>query len=196
MQKVWERYLRRAGLHLAYSQGFHPQPKIQQACPLPLGFISEQEIIDIWLDMEDDGPEKVARALIATGQPGIEIELIEPVNISDPALVTRVLEADYRVELLDPVDPLEIRHKIDQLIQKDIIIRERRGKTYNLRPLIRDISVSYKEKGAVVYLRLSAQEGATGRPEEVLAELGLDPFAARYVRTHLIISSPNSNENR
>lgn len=29
MQKVWERALRRAGLPLYYSQGFHPQPRIQ-----------------------------------------------------------------------------------------------------------------------------------------------------------------------
>ena len=37
MHKIWERALRRARLPLAYSQGFHPQPRLTQACPLPLG---------------------------------------------------------------------------------------------------------------------------------------------------------------
>ena len=52
LQKIWERLLRRANLPLAYSQGFHPQPRINQGCPLPLGFIGENEMVDIWLDFE------------------------------------------------------------------------------------------------------------------------------------------------
>jgi hypothetical protein len=37
MHRIWERTLRRARLTIAYSQGFHPQPRLNQACPLPLG---------------------------------------------------------------------------------------------------------------------------------------------------------------
>ena len=44
VHKVWEHTLRRARLPLAYSQGFHPQPRINQACPLPLGMTSRAEI--------------------------------------------------------------------------------------------------------------------------------------------------------
>ena len=47
IHKIWERYLRRAKLHLTYSQGFHPQPKLAQAAPLPLGFLSTDEFIDV-----------------------------------------------------------------------------------------------------------------------------------------------------
>jgi hypothetical protein len=38
-----------------------------------------------------------------------------------------------------------------------------------------------------LYMRLAAREGATGRPEEVLESLGLDPTAARIERTALIL---------
>ena len=48
VHKMWERTFRRAKLPLAYSQGFHPQPKIQQASPLPLGFLSDYEIVDFF----------------------------------------------------------------------------------------------------------------------------------------------------
>ncbi len=47
VHKSWERTLRRARLPLAYSQGFHPQPRIHQASPLPLGLISQAEVIDV-----------------------------------------------------------------------------------------------------------------------------------------------------
>ena len=50
LQTTWERTLRRAGLPLAYTHGFHPGPRIQIASALPLGFIGRAEIVDIWLD--------------------------------------------------------------------------------------------------------------------------------------------------
>ncbi|HNR46619.1 MAG TPA: hypothetical protein PKO03_06090 [Anaerolineaceae bacterium] len=36
--------------------------------------------------------------------------------------------------------------------------------------------------------RLSVRDGATGRPDELLAALGLDPFGARIVRVRLILA--------
>ena len=53
LHSLMERSTRRAGLPLAYSQGFHPQPKIQLAAALALGFASTAELVDIWLN--DDG---------------------------------------------------------------------------------------------------------------------------------------------
>ena len=38
LHKILERSIRRAKLPLAYSQGYHPQPKINLAAALPLGF--------------------------------------------------------------------------------------------------------------------------------------------------------------
>ncbi|MDP3186130.1 MAG: TIGR03936 family radical SAM-associated protein, partial [Anaerolineales bacterium] len=46
LQRIWERTARRAGLPLVYSQGFHPQPKIQIAAALPLGFSGRAELVD------------------------------------------------------------------------------------------------------------------------------------------------------
>ena len=52
VQKIWERALRRARLPLAYSQGFNPQPRLNLAAPLPLGFTGSGELIDIWFTEE------------------------------------------------------------------------------------------------------------------------------------------------
>src|SRR3972149_7725894 len=50
--RAWERTLRRAELPLAYTQGFHPHPRIQIAAALPLGCTAAAELMDLWL--EDD----------------------------------------------------------------------------------------------------------------------------------------------
>ncbi len=52
LHSIWERTVRRAGLPLSYTHGFHPGPKIQLASALPLGFIGCAEIVDLWLDEE------------------------------------------------------------------------------------------------------------------------------------------------
>ena len=58
LHHTWERTFRRAGLPLAYSQGFNPHPRLNLASALPLGFTSECEVIDVWLEQEME-PEQV-----------------------------------------------------------------------------------------------------------------------------------------
>lgn len=82
MQKVWERTFRRAGLELAYSQGFHPQPRIHQACPLPVGFTSQFELLDFWLNTNGTLQEIEAKLQPAL-QPGITILHMREVPLSE-----------------------------------------------------------------------------------------------------------------
>jgi radical SAM-linked protein len=186
MQKVWERYLRRARVPVAYSQGFHPQAKVQQACPLPLGFLAENEIVDVWIDSDEMTADSLCEAFDAFKQPGIEIREVQTVELRQPALTTRVQYANYRVVLFDAVDPQRIREHIRELFASASILRERRGKKYDLRPLVAELALE-AEQDTVLSMRLSARDSATGRPEEVLAQIGLDPHAARYIRTGLVV---------
>ncbi len=187
VHKVWERLLRRARLPLAYSQGFHPQPRINQAAPLPLGLISRVEMVDIWL--EDDIPlDQVEQALIKSAPPGMDIKSVALVDPRAPALPTVVRSARYLATLLDPIDPIELQSRLDNLLTSTELVRDRRGKRYDLRPLIENVSVESLAGGlATVDIRLSVRESATGRPDEVLLAMGLDPFAARIERTELIL---------
>jgi radical SAM-linked protein len=190
VHKVWERLMRRAQLPLAYSQGFHPQPRLNQAAPLPLGLISQAEMIDVWL--EDDLPlESVKEALVKAAPPGLEIREITLADPKLPALPTVVRYSDYVITLLDPINPGILQAKVDALLASPAVVRDRRGKSYDLRPLIEDISVKQKAGEPVqLEMRLSVREGATGRPDEVLMALGIDPFATRITRTQLLLESP------
>ena len=64
LHRSWERIFRRAGLPLAYTQGFSPHPRINLASALPLGFTSEAELVDVWLEAELPLDE-IARTLTA-----------------------------------------------------------------------------------------------------------------------------------
>ena len=183
--RTWERAIRRAGLPLAYSQGFNPHPKMALACALPLGFTSEAEMIDIWLETEGDLGE-IRAALEKAAPPGIQIQALEEVDNRLPALQTVVDSAEYAITLLEACPRLDER--LAELLASEALPRQRRGKDYDLRPLI--LSVERLENDpqsgfARMKAVLAAREGATGRPEELLEALGIDPLAARVHRTKL-----------
>jgi len=47
--RTFERTIRRSGIPIAYSEGFHPHQKVAFGPPLPLGFISDFEYLDLQL---------------------------------------------------------------------------------------------------------------------------------------------------
>jgi radical SAM-linked protein len=183
-----ERMIRRSRLPLAYSQGFKPHPRINLASALPLGFTSDAEMADIWLQ-EEIPVELIQRALQDAAPPGILIHSCFPAAPQASSLQADLVACDYLVTLLEPIPNLE--SKVDAILAASELPRQRRNKSYDLRPLIEQLQVlSPSQAGfARLYMRLAAREGATGRPEEVVAELGGDTLAARYHRLRLVFSS-------
>lgn len=186
LHQLWERAIRRADLPLAYSQGFHPQPKISLAAALPLGFSSLGEVLDMRLK-ENIPVDEISKRLSDNLPVDIKIIKIEEVEESLPALQTQVLSASYDVQLTEAVEKSELTRRVESLMMSESIIRERRGKQYDLRPLIEMLSVITESNGNVwLKMTLAAREGATGRPEEVLSTLQIEPETTKVERTRLI----------
>lgn len=185
LHKLWERAARRAELPLAYSQGFHPQPKMNMAAALPLGFSSRCEVMDMRLE-HDISLEDLPTRLNATLPSGLQVVGVEQVDERAPALQTQVASAEYEVTLKDPLDLSDVEQKIESVMELKTIPRERRGKMYDLRPLIEELKLSSDGK---ILMRLAAREGATGRPEEALNMLGIAFEETRIERTRLIFQS-------
>jgi len=190
LHRLWERAARRAELPLAYSQGFHPQPKLTIAAALPLGFSSSCEVLDMRLEREIplDGLREKLQETLPTG---IQVANVESVDEKLPALQTLVASAEYQVTLTDSTSALraddsELKSRIESVLDSESIIRERRGKTYDLRPLIEVLNL---EADGRIFMKLAAREGATGRPEEVLDALGIAFESTRIERTQLIFRS-------
>lgn len=188
LHKLWERAARRADLPLAYSQGFHPQPKMNIAAALPLGFSSRCEVIDMRLNTEVP-VERLGETLQATLPAGIRVLNVESVDERAPTLQTQVASAEYEVTLTELSDRSELERRIESVLQSPSLPRERRGKAYDLRPLIENLQIM--ESGTQVpgprkiFMRLAAREGATGRPEEVLDVLGIAFEGTRIERTKI-----------
>lgn len=193
LHKLWERAARRAELPLAYSQGFHPQPKIYIAAALPLGFSSRCEVMDMRLerDIPLDGLREKLQQTLPTG---IQVLNVKSADEHVPALQTQVESAEYEVTLTESVDESELKRKVDSVLGSESIIRERRGKAYDLRPLIEELrvlesggllSIQTRAPTLQIFMRLVARAGATGRPEEVLDVLGIAFEETRIERTCL-----------
>jgi radical SAM-linked protein len=198
LHQVWERTARRAALPLAYTQGFHPGPRLQIACALPLGISGRRELVDMFLDQETDGssgevpaspssPEesclRIRDALQAASPPGLTILQVEQVDERSPALQTQVAAAEYAVIFRDETPLLEAG--IAKIMAAAALPRQRRGKDYDLRPLI----LLLKANPAGLRMILSAREGATGRPEEVLLAMDIPPETTHIERTRLIFKN-------
>jgi len=190
LHRIWERTCRRAGIPLSYSQGFHPQPRISLAAALPLGFLGQAELVDIWLDQEED-LKSIIKDLQAAAPPGLVLTAIQSIDQPQPALQTQVRSAEYEVLFLDEIDPGEVKTHLSDMLASESIPRQRRGKDYDLLPLLESLDLKLGEMDGIYSLsmRLSASPAATGRPEEVLAELGFSPENTRITRTLLILNN-------
>jgi len=186
LHKTWERTIRRTGLPLVYSQGFNPRPKLQLASALPLGFTSDSEVLDAWFAETDLSITQILEALQRAAPPGLQVHKVTEVDSTKPPLQTQVRSAEYVITLLEPVPDLEVR--LESRLFDSSLPRQRRGKTYDLRPLIETLSLlPPDEQGrSRIAMRLSAREAATGRPEEVLAALDISPESTRIHRSHLV----------
>ncbi len=187
LHTIWERAARRADLPLAYSHGFHPQPKIHIASPLPLGCSSRCEMVDLSLT-GDVQLSNLAGRMQAVLPPGIQVLSIEGVEQSAPVLQSVLIAAEYEVTLNPDTEPAVLARRIDALMAQATVLRQRRGKSYDLRPLIEEmrLEASGSDGPTHLHLRLAAREGATGRPDEVLEALGIPLEGAQIERTNLI----------
>lgn len=188
LHRIWERTCRRAGLPLSYSQGFHPQPRISLAAALPLGFLGEEELVDIYFD-EDMPEQRIVYQLQNVAPPGLHLLDIQTIDPRQPAVQTMVISAQYHVIFLDPIDMQLINEQISRLISAFSLPRQRRDRDYDLRPLIESLEIFFvnDRKEAGLKMQLSAQPSATGRPEEVLLEMGFQPQDTRITRSSLIL---------
>ena len=191
LARTMERVLNRAKIPVTYTQGFNRRPRMQMASALPLGFTSDCEIIDILLD-EVVAPDRIKEMLLAKMAPGIILHTVEEVPINDPALQASTVTAVYTVTPLDPIDASALQQTIDDLLASETHMRERargkRRKPYDLRPLIEEIRLEETADAPTIHMRLALQEGKTGRPDEVLYALGLDPADTRIHRTQIILA--------
>ncbi|GIW17687.1 TIGR03936 family radical SAM-associated protein [Tepidiforma sp.] len=187
--RFWERAIRRAGLPLAYSQGFTPHPKLFFASPLPLGFMAEREVMDVILEERIDPADFHARlAAQATGD--LALVGAREVPLGAPQPQAAMLWSDYRAAI-PGLDPAFARARVDEFLALPALEwREERGereRTYDLRAATAWLTARPIDGGTELAMRLRTDQHITARPEAILAALvpGFEPQS--FVRTGIVL---------
>ena len=193
IMRLWQRALNRAGIPLAYSEGFNPHPRISLAVPLALGVTSEAELMDIFL-AKWTSPHSFTAAVSRQLPPGIEIQQVYNISLTLPSLQSQVSYAEYKVELETEKEPKEIKSAIASLLSTKHLPWQHQRDTgprhYDLRALIDDLWVVDESSGCgIIGMRLRCDSSGSGRPEQVTAALGFTHHPVSMHRTKLVLET-------
>lgn len=168
--RAWGRIFRRAGIPLAYSQGFNPQPRISLGLALPVGWESTAEYMDVILQSPMP-PQEVLLRLGSHLLPGLEAYEIKVIPAQGPSLNQTLALAQYHLRGAVKDDGEYQDGWRDFLKQSEIIVNRKKAKEIkkvNLRPFLLAVAPSpHPEEGLTIKLKIS--QGQSPRPEEVLA---------------------------
>lgn len=190
LMRFWERALRRAGIPVAYSEGFTPHPQISLAAPLAVGTTSKAELMDVFLS-ERMTSKRLLADLSKQLPTGISLVSAEEVGLALPAVQADVRFAEYEVDV--PGVSAEAAEQAAErfLAQESVPWEHRREdevRSYDIRTLVDRIDVAGARDGGGVRLKMRLRndnEGA-GRPDQVAAALGFPP-PERVHRTKLVL---------
>ena len=191
LMRFWERALRRAGLALAYSEGFTPHPRISIAVPLSVGVTSSAELMDVLLS-QWISPEIFTSLIKKQLPPGIELLKVNAIELNEPSLQSRVRHAEYRVGIETEMNTEEVMSTIQSLLAKKEIpwhhYRDTGVRHYDIRTLIDDIwIIDTQDSLYSLGMRLRSGSHGAGRPEQVVKALGFTELPLFIQRTRLIL---------
>jgi radical SAM family uncharacterized protein/radical SAM-linked protein len=165
--RVFERAMRRAGVPVAYTEGFNPHPKIAYGPSLATGFTSAAEYFDMHYYPITD--LDLANALNPHLPRGLEILEVMPLFGKSKSLAVLINRADYQVILKGAWNREKVRAKIEELLYSKSIVVERTIAGRKPRPLeIRRFLKHLLASQQGVTLQLNMENGQTVRVDEVL----------------------------
>jgi radical SAM-linked protein len=186
---VWQRALRRAGFPVAYTQGFHAQPRVNFATAVPVGEESEADYMDVLLT-NAVAPEVLRRTLAGVLPPGFHVYEAWDAPLGAPALMSTVRGFRYRVTV--PASAAEMAARVEALLASECLPVSRlakqggrkREKTVDVRPMIAGIRVEGEENGqAVLLVETVLVDGRGVKPRELAGCLGVDAATVRFRKT-------------
>lgn len=171
--RALERALRRSGVPMAYSAGFHPHPKISYANGAPTGAASEAEYFEISVTEPVD-PDAVASALDGALPDGLDI--VSVVDARPGALADRLQASRWRLEF-PGVDPAELERAVEGFLSEEVVEVERmfkRGmKSYDARGPIISARTGVAEDGCAILTMVVRHTTPAVRPDDVLRAISV-----------------------
>ncbi|MEH2022110.1 TIGR03960 family B12-binding radical SAM protein [Nostoc sp.] len=179
--RLFDRVVRRAGLPIAFTGGFHPMPRISLATALALGATSSGEIADFELTVPvevDTFREKLAREMPTD----IPIYNVEQIDLKASAATQLLETAEYLITVaaLAETTPIQWQNWIDTIKAKEELWYEQitksgKSQLINLRDRLFELelvethnSIAESMSSVIRYLGSYRQDGLVLRPEQIL----------------------------
>ena len=163
--KVIEDTIRRSQIPVAYSLGVHPRMKLSFGPPLPMGFTSECEFVDISLEQICTG--QMVESIRKSFQEGFELLESKTVFARTTSLSESINRVIYTLRLDDSTDLMKLRERATGLLERDkleILRKTKSGEsTVDIRPAIYEIIIHDND----LELTLGLGQGGYARPTEV-----------------------------
>lgn len=169
LMTLFQRAATRAGIPLAFSQGFNPHPRTSFGPALSVGVESEAE----YLDMETDpfiDLSKATRDLNSTLPQGIEVLEARIIPRNAPSLSKSIAKFIYRVLILPPYTET-IQERIGGFLALSSVVVVKKGKERDIRPAIASIALTDETDPPAIELSLQEKNGITARPVDVIEAL-------------------------
>jgi len=188
LTRVLQRAFRRANIDIAYSEGFHPHPRMSFGPALPVGVEGNEEYLDFQTETWQDRDELQTR-LAAELPDTIPVKAVYELAPGAPAIEKGVSAAGYELIFLDRVS-----QDIGALFQSKIetkswpIVRKKDQKIseFDAAPYIAHVEEKTVAGVMSLVLELKIIEGRTVKPTELLTSLlGEVPPGVRIIRRWL-----------
>jgi radical SAM-linked protein len=170
--RALERALRRSGVPMAFSGGFHPHPLISYANAAPTGTASEAEYFEIRVTERVD-PEAVRAALDEALPSGLDV--LEVVPAAPGALADRLEASEWRL-LVRGTDPPELEAAVTAYLALDVAETTRTFKTgprtFDTRGAVVALDVlGVDEQGCAILRMVVRHTTPSVRPDDILTAL-------------------------
>ncbi|MBN2260339.1 MAG: DUF2344 domain-containing protein [Clostridiales bacterium] len=164
-QNMLERSMKRADVPLKYSNGFNPHPNISFAAPLPVGSLSEYEIIDIDVIDEFEINQLLKDQIDFFPK---DFYLMEGYFIeNDDSLMSQVAAGDYLIKINENMDGNLIKESIDNFLSKDevlILKRTKKGKRKEVDIRSQVKVLKYLDEEKLIFMKLDAGSVSNLKP--------------------------------
>jgi radical SAM-linked protein len=198
LARIWERSLRRAGIAVAYSEGFSPRPRLHFGLALSTGHESRAEYLDV--DLAPDagvGPDELPTRVNPSLPVGMRALAAVAVPPGTDSLQQAVTSCSWQLEVAGPQPP-EVADAVARALAASTIptVVERKGSSVELdaRPAILALDVVTDAPAApadITPLRPStallaelATQPRSLRPAELVRALDPTWVEGRVLRTH------------
>lgn len=168
--------VKRAGLPVCHTEGFHPRMKISAGHPLNLFYESICEYFDLELH-ENIAEETLKKILNGNFPQGLKILDVKKIFSKEKSLPESFNAVEYEIYLNGEIPDIE--SKISDLLKKESVFIERKKKDFELKDILKSVK---REKDNKLIMELRLTDKGICKPTDILELLAVKEEDMRLIR--------------